>query len=98
MIRNIIIAIAGLLCGVGVTIGGYFYVNRNTEIWTTTAELTGENGLIIPPGTEMVYDRSMSEGFHRTRIYLNLSIPTTEQKIEKSISEHSFLIPPVWAE
>lgn len=97
MIRSIIFIIVGIVLGVAGTVGGYFYANRQTEVWTTTMELIGENGMKIPAGTDMFYDRSMSEGFHRAKIYINLTIPTTDQKIKKTISEHPFLVSPVWA-
>ena len=98
MIKNALTLTLGIAIGLGLAIGGYLHAHRHTEVWTTTSELTGTGGLKIPAGTELIYDGSMAEGFHRAKLYLNLSVPTTEQKIKQSVSEHSFLIPPVWAE
>ena len=98
MIKNILILSVGLVMGAGISVGCYFYVHRTTTVWTTTAALTGINGLVIPAGTEMVYERAMPEGFYTVKLYINLTVPTAEHKTKESISGHPFLIPPVWAE
>jgi hypothetical protein len=97
MIRSLTLIIGGIILGIAGTVGVYFYANRQTEVWTTTAELVGKNGMKIPAGTPMFYDASMSEGFYRAKIYINLTVPTTDQKIKKSISKHPFFVSPIWA-
>jgi methionine-rich copper-binding protein CopC len=94
--KGLIIFAAGVAIGVICTSIYSRFDRSDSIVWTTTAPLTSEDGLIIPTGTELIYDDSMSEGFSRAKLYLNISPEIENTRIKSATSEHKNYIPPIW--
>ena len=72
----------------------YYLTNRTTEVWVANRPVTAE-GIVIPAGTKLVHDRSMSEGFDTLRLYINVAAPE-DRLFTRSTEPHSFLVIPYW--
>lgn len=83
----------GLIIGVAVVVTTYYIKNKTTEVWTSTADLYGENGLLIPRGTEFIHHHWMSEGFATLRLYLNVEGSTLDTFTTKQEPKYNLVIP-----
>jgi len=97
MLKNTTLLLVGVALGLGIAYVGYLYAHRHTTVWTTTSDLTGQDGLRIPAGTDLIYFRPIPEGGDTVILYVDLKGATINDKIKQSVSGHSFLVAPVWA-
>ena len=85
----------GLILGALFTVGGYYYSNRNTVVYTAKQQLISGN-IIIPKGTELIHGGSMAEGFDRLVLHLNVDHTTLKKKLEHKTDPRPFLVIPYW--
>ena len=95
--RALSLLAAGFAAGVAASIGGYFYSNRSTTVYTTTAPLRSGD-LSIPVGTQLVHHRAMSEGFDTLVLYVNVDGATRGTSLTRRVEDKAFLVIPYWVE
>lgn len=95
LVQRIGIFVAGVLAGIGLTFGGFLWVNRDTVVFTTKDTVVAD-GIVIPKGTELVHDTEWSEGFDTLKIYVAVAAPELEAHFTKRVDDRSFLVQPRW--
>ena len=87
----------GFAGGIAVTIFVVSYFSskpKGTQVWVANEVIHAE-GILIPAGTQLIHDGSMSEGFDRLALYLNVDA-TESDKFKTHQDPHSGLVIPYW--
>lgn len=66
-----------------------------TEVWTTSADLTLDGDVAVPKGTELVLDTWMPEGFATLKLYVNVEGDALD-KFERRTEAKRHLKIPHW--
>lgn len=94
---NLVIALfLGLVLGVAVAVGGFYYLNRRTTVLTARESIAVEGGIVLPKGTQLIHDSSTSEGFETLRLYVNVSSAELPKHFDRRQERHAFLVIPYW--
>ncbi|MFW0778343.1 MAG: hypothetical protein ACN2B6_11575 [Rickettsiales bacterium] len=90
-----LIFVAGVATGAG-ALGTYWYsTHSKTDVWVANEPMKSSEGLLIPPGTEFVFQRWMPEGYAALELSINVEGSALE-KFERRTEEKSFLRLPYW--
>jgi hypothetical protein len=81
--------------GVAASVASYVAAHRSTTVFTTTATITAD-GIVVSPGTQLIHEASMSEGFDTLRLYLNVDPLTLDRKFQRRVESKAFLVIPYW--
>ncbi|MEO8379039.1 MAG: hypothetical protein ABI779_05200 [Acidobacteriota bacterium] len=60
----------GVVAGVLGTVVAYAVAHRNTVVYEATHDVESD-GILIPKGTNLIHDATMSEGFDTLKLYIN---------------------------
>lgn len=90
-----LIFFAGSMFGAASVVAAYIFVHRDTMVYTTNEEISAE-GIVIPPGTELIHHAEMSEGFDTLVLFLNVEPADESGKFTKRVDDRSFLVRPYW--
>lgn len=95
--KKLILISLGFVLGVITTVGIYFYkLPSQTELWRSESALSGDGGLVIPPGTTLKLNRYMPEGFVNLTLSVNVDGGDWES-FDVEVSDKVNLNSPVWA-
>lgn len=94
------IAILGFLSGAALTAALSTIVflqlfPAETEVWTSSSDLSLDGDIRIPRGVELVHDAWMPEGFATLRLYVNVEGSALE-KFERRTEQKRHLKIPYW--
>jgi hypothetical protein len=91
-----IVLLIGMFLGAAIAAGAFYYLNRRTTVLTARESISVEGGIVLPKGTQLIHDSSMSEGFETLRLYVNVSTSDLPQHFERRHEKRAFLIVPYW--
>jgi hypothetical protein len=94
--RVCVAGLLGMVVGVAITTSGWWLLNRRTRVMTTTSEVRLEGGIVLPKGTDLTFDTSMSEGFEVLKLYVNVNHPAFDRLFQARSEPHGFFIHPYW--
>jgi len=94
---NLTIALfLGVALGAAIAVGSFYYLNRRTTVLSARETIAVEGGIVLPKGTQLIYDSSMSEGFETLRLYVNVSTADLPKHFDRHEERHRFLVIPYW--
>lgn len=93
--RSIPSLLAGVVIGVLATPGAYVFVNRDTVVYEARQTVIAE-GIVIPKGTKLIHDTTMSEGFDTLRIYVNVDPVALDTEFTRTVDDRALLVIPYW--
>lgn len=92
---SLLIFVAGVATGGG-ALGAYWYsTHSTTDVWAASEQMRSSEGIVIPHGTEFVFQRWMPEGYAALELSVNVEGYALE-KFERRTEEKSFLRLPYW--
>ena len=90
LLVSVLIFLLGSVFGAA-ALGGYWYwTHRNTEVWVATNALESDHGILVPPGTELILERWMPEGFAALELGINVEGDTLS-RFQRRTERASFL-------
>jgi hypothetical protein len=85
----------GVVIGILGTLATYLLLHRDTVVYETIHQVTAE-GIVIPPGTKLIHDTAMSEGFDTLRLYINVDAGTAAKHFKRTVDPAGLLVIPYW--
>lgn len=86
----------GFALGAAAVAGAYWYRNRATVVLAAREEIVADGGIVLPKGTQLIHDTSMSEGFETLRLYVNVQTVDLPKRFEQRTEKQAFLVIPYW--
>ena len=80
----------GVVLGATTAVGSFYYLNRRTIVLTALETIAVEGGIVLPKGTQLVHDSSMSEGFETLRLYVNVSTADLPNHFDRRQEKRAF--------
>lgn len=90
--------ILGAIIGASCLFGAYIYKNRFSTVLTAKRTIYAGNGIIVPKGTEMVYEHGLPEGVECVKLFINMTPSFARESLETKKDNHSFLVIPYWVD
>ena len=91
-----IVLLVGVCLGAAIAAGSFYYLNRRTTVLSARETIAVEGGIVLPKGTQLIHDSSMSEGFETLRLYVNVSTADLPKHFEQRQERHAFMVIPYW--
>lgn len=88
---GVVLGALGLFCA-------YLYKHQSTTVFTAKKTIQAGNGIIIPRGTELVYEHGLSEGIECVKLFINMTPSFANEAFEIRREHKSFLVIPHWVD
>ena len=82
--------LVGVIFGAVFLSGYWYWRHSSTEVWVATHSLETDSGIVIPAGTELIFERWMPEGFAALKLGINVEGATLDN-FQRHTEQASFL-------